>query len=41
LIPEEWCPKTRRSLGNHPQAYSHVGLINAALAIANAEPPAP
>ena len=36
LIPEEWCPKTRRSLGNHPQAYSHAGLINAALAISSA-----
>lgn len=36
LIPEEYCPKTRRSLGNHPQAYSHIGLINAALAISAA-----
>ena len=36
LCPEEYCPKTKRSLGNHPQAYSHIGLINAAVAISNA-----
>ncbi|MDO8632556.1 MAG: glycoside hydrolase family 15 protein, partial [Phycisphaerales bacterium] len=34
LAPEEYCPRTRQSLGNHPQAYSHIGLINAALAVA-------
>ncbi|MEM1331381.1 MAG: trehalose-phosphatase [Planctomycetota bacterium] len=34
LLPEQWCPETARSLGNHPQAYSHLGLINAALALA-------
>jgi len=34
LVSEEYCPKTKKSLGNHPQAYSHVGLITAALAIA-------
>ncbi len=34
LAPEEYCPKTRTSLGNHPQAYTHVALINAALAVA-------
>ena len=34
LAPEEYCPRTRKSLGNHPQAYSHVGLISAALAVA-------
>ena len=33
LLPEEYCPRTHRSLGNHPQAYSHIGLINAALAV--------
>ena len=33
LAPEEYCPRTRQSLGNHPQAYSHIGLINAALAV--------
>jgi len=34
LAPEEYCPRTRQSLGNHPQAYSHIGLINAVLAVA-------
>lgn len=34
LAPEEYCPRTNKSLGNHPQSYSHVGLINAALALA-------
>jgi len=40
LAPEEYCPRTRQSLGNHPQAYSHIGLINAALAVSRtpAEP---
>jgi len=31
LIPEEYEPRLKRGLGNHPQAYSHLGLINAAL----------
>ena len=31
LIPEQYDPGDKRTLGNHPQAYSHVGLINAAL----------
>ncbi|MBL9148148.1 MAG: trehalose-phosphatase [Phycisphaerae bacterium] len=33
LMPEEYDPLTRQSLGNHPQAYSHAGLITAALAL--------
>jgi GH15 family glucan-1,4-alpha-glucosidase len=33
LGPEEYCPRSRRSLGNHPQLYTHLGLINAALAL--------
>jgi GH15 family glucan-1,4-alpha-glucosidase len=33
LGPEEYCPKTQTSLGNHPQAYTHIGMINAALAV--------
>lgn len=33
LLSEEYEPGTGRMLGNHPQAYSHLGLINAALAI--------
>lgn len=31
LIPEQYDPAEKRTLGNHPQAYSHIGLINAAL----------
>jgi GH15 family glucan-1,4-alpha-glucosidase len=31
LLPEEYDPVTERSLGNHPQAYSHLGLIRCAL----------
>jgi trehalose 6-phosphate phosphatase len=31
LLPEEYDPITERSLGNHPQAYSHLGLIRCAM----------
>ena len=27
LLPEQYDPLTERGLGNHPQAYSHLGLI--------------
>ncbi|XVV07247.1 trehalase-like domain-containing protein [Actinosynnema sp. CA-248983] len=30
LLAEEYDPVTERSLGNHPQAYSHIGLIRCA-----------
>ena len=30
LLAEEYDPATRRQLGNFPQAFSHIGLINAA-----------
>jgi GH15 family glucan-1,4-alpha-glucosidase len=48
LLAEEIDPLTGRMLGNFPQAYSHVGLINAALSLSReigpveerAEPPA-
>jgi GH15 family glucan-1,4-alpha-glucosidase len=30
LLSEEYDPKTRRLVGNFPQAFSHIGLINTA-----------
>jgi GH15 family glucan-1,4-alpha-glucosidase len=40
LLPEEYDPFAERGLGNHPQAYSHLGLIRAALALDAGEPSA-
>jgi GH15 family glucan-1,4-alpha-glucosidase len=40
LLAEEFDPRTGRMLGNFPQAYSHVGLINSALNLARREGPA-
>jgi alpha,alpha-trehalase len=37
LLAEEVDPATGELLGNFPQAFSHIGLINAAAAIADAE----
>jgi trehalose 6-phosphate phosphatase len=37
LLSEEHDPSTGRSLGNHPQAYSHLGLIHNALNLAAAD----
>jgi trehalose 6-phosphate phosphatase len=34
LMSEEFDRETNQSLGNYPQAYSHLGLINAALRLA-------
>jgi trehalose 6-phosphate phosphatase len=34
LFPEEYDPVSERSLGNHPQAYSHVGLLRCARLLA-------
>ncbi len=31
LLPEQYDPDLARSLGNHPQAYSHIGLIRCAI----------
>jgi GH15 family glucan-1,4-alpha-glucosidase len=33
LFAEHYFPKGRKQAGNFPQAYSHVGLINAAFAV--------
>jgi GH15 family glucan-1,4-alpha-glucosidase len=40
LLAEEIDPLTGRMLGNFPQAYSHVGLINAALSLTRETGPA-
>ena len=40
LIAEEFDPSSGRMLGNFPQAYSHVGLINCALSLSRAKGPA-
>ena len=40
LLSEEIDPSTGRMLGNFPQAYSHVGLINSALNLSQQTGPA-
>jgi GH15 family glucan-1,4-alpha-glucosidase len=40
LLAEEFDPLTGRMLGNFPQAYSHVGLINCALSLSRQRGPA-
>lgn len=35
LMPEEVDPESGLGLGNHPQAYTHLGLINAAIRLAS------
>ena len=37
MLAEEVDPRTRELLGNFPQAFSHIGLVNAAWAITDAE----
>jgi alpha,alpha-trehalase len=37
LLSAEIDPETGELLGNFPQAYAHVGLVNAALRLAAAE----
>jgi trehalose-phosphatase len=34
LLPEQYDPMAERGLGNHPQAYSHLGLVRCALLLA-------
>jgi GH15 family glucan-1,4-alpha-glucosidase len=40
LLAEEYDPRSGRMLGNFPQAFSHVGLINTALNLSHADGPA-
>jgi len=40
LLSEEYDPRTKRLVGNFPQAFSHVSLINTALNLTRAEGPA-
>jgi GH15 family glucan-1,4-alpha-glucosidase len=36
LLAEEWDPATRRQLGNFPQAFTHVALVNTAFNLSRA-----
>jgi GH15 family glucan-1,4-alpha-glucosidase len=38
LLAEEYDPQTKRFLGNFPQAFSHIGIINTAAHLAQVEP---
>jgi GH15 family glucan-1,4-alpha-glucosidase len=40
LLSEEYDPRARRLVGNFPQAFSHVGLINTAANLSRARGPA-
>nr|WP_232532937.1 MULTISPECIES: glycoside hydrolase family 15 protein [Ramlibacter] len=40
LLSEEYDPVARRMLGNFPQAFSHIGIVNSALNLQRAEGPA-
>ncbi len=40
LLAEEYDPRQKRMLGNFPQAFSHVALVNSAFALMEAEHPA-
>jgi GH15 family glucan-1,4-alpha-glucosidase len=40
LLSEEYDPKARRLVGNYPQAFSHIALINSACNLARATKPA-
>jgi GH15 family glucan-1,4-alpha-glucosidase len=37
LLAEEYDPRAKRMLGNFPQAFSHVALVNSAFALMDAE----
>jgi GH15 family glucan-1,4-alpha-glucosidase len=38
LLAEEYDPRAKRMLGNFPQAFSHVALVNSALNLRHAAP---
>jgi GH15 family glucan-1,4-alpha-glucosidase len=40
LLSEEYDPEAKRFLGNFPQAFSHVALVNTALNLTSARKPA-
>jgi len=40
LLSEEYDPRARRLVGNFPQAFSHVGLVNTALNLSRDTGPA-
>jgi GH15 family glucan-1,4-alpha-glucosidase len=40
LLSEEYDPRSKRMLGNFPQAFSHVSLVNTALNLSRGEGPA-
>jgi GH15 family glucan-1,4-alpha-glucosidase len=40
LLAEEYDPRARRQLGNFPQAFSHVALLNTAFNLTRADKPA-
>jgi hypothetical protein len=40
LLSEEYDPKTKRLLGNFPQALSHIALINSAFNLSEVAKPA-
>jgi GH15 family glucan-1,4-alpha-glucosidase len=40
LLAEEYDPRTKRQMGNFPQAFSHVALVNTALNLTTSEGPA-
>jgi GH15 family glucan-1,4-alpha-glucosidase len=37
LLSEEYDPRTERLVGNFPQAFSHIGLVNSAMVLSREE----
>jgi GH15 family glucan-1,4-alpha-glucosidase len=40
LLSEEYDPRVRRLVGNFPQAFTHVALVNSAFNLTRSEKPA-